>query len=89
MAEIHFTPNLRRHLRVESAEVPAGVLAEALETTFARNPGLRSYIVDDQGRLRPHVAIYVDGRPVQDRVTLRDEVGKHDRVYVMQALSGG
>jgi sulfur carrier protein ThiS len=46
-------------------------------------------VLDDQGALRRHVAIYVNGRPVGDRVRLTDPVAADDEIYVFQALSGG
>lgn len=89
MAAIHFTPNLRRHLVVESAEVHGRTVSEALLEVFRTNPALRSYVMDDQGRLRTHVVIYVDGHPVRDRAELGDPVGEGAEIHVMQALSGG
>ena len=62
-------------------------MSEALSRVF--RPGLRSYVLDDQGRLRTHVVIYVDGRPVRDRNSLADAVGENAEIHVMQALSGG
>ena len=64
-------------------------MSEALARVFRDNPGLRSYVLDDQGRLRTHVVIYVDGRPVQDRMALADSVTEGAEIHVMQALSGG
>ena len=64
-------------------------MSEALSRVFRGNPGLRSYVLDDQGRLRTHVVIYVDGRPVRDRNALADAVGENAEIHVMQALSGG
>ncbi len=64
-------------------------MSEALSFVFRDNPGLRSYVLDDQGRLRTHVVIYVDGRPVRDRNALGDAVGESAEIHVMQALSGG
>lgn len=84
-----FTPNLRRHLDCPEVVVPAGTVAEALERVFAENPRLRSYIVDEHGRLRQHVAVFVSGELVHDRVRLTDRVQDHQDVFVMQALSGG
>jgi sulfur-carrier protein len=52
-------------------------------------PALRSYVLDDQGALRRHVAVYVNGRLVNDRTGLTDPVGPRDEIYVFQALSGG
>lgn len=89
MPQVRFTPNLRRHLVVETAEVDAATVSEALEAVFSRNPALRSYLLDDQGRVRTHVAVYVDGSPLRDRVRLADPLRAESEVQVMQALSGG
>ncbi|MCY3745190.1 MAG: MoaD/ThiS family protein [Acidobacteria bacterium] len=89
MPSVHFTPNLRRHLRVDSAEVEGHTVSDALSRVFRDNPDLRSYVLDDQGRLRTHVVIYVDGRAVRDRTELGDAVGEGAEIHVMQALSGG
>ena len=86
---VAFTPNLKRHLDVPEVAVPEGTLAEALENVFARNPRLRSYIVDEQGRLRQHVAVFVGGELARDRIHLSDRVQDHQEIFVMQALSGG
>ena len=86
---VHFTPNLRRHLRVESTEVEGHTVSDALSRVFRDNPDLRSYVLDDQGRLRTHVVIYVDGRPVRDRMALADPLAEDAEIHVMQALSGG
>lgn len=64
-------------------------MSQALARVFRDNPGLRSYVLDDQGRLRTHVVIYVDGRPVRDRTELGDVVAEGAEIHVMQALSGG
>ena len=64
-------------------------MSDALCRVFRDNPELRSYILDDQGRLRTHVVIYVDGRAVRDRVALGDPLDDAAEIHVMQALSGG
>ena len=60
-----------------------------LDHVFAEHPRLRSYILDDQGRARRHVAIYVNAIRIADRDHLTDLVGPDDEVFVFQALSGG
>ena len=62
---------------------------EALEEVFAKSPGLASYVLDDQGGVRHHVAIFVNGESIVDRVTLSDGLDAEAEVFVMQALSGG
>ena len=90
MPTIAFTPALRRFLRVsEATEVAGATLRDALAGAFAQQPALRGYILDDQGALRRHVNIYVNGRPVRDRAGLSDPVGADDAIYVVQALTGG
>jgi molybdopterin synthase sulfur carrier subunit len=62
---------------------------EVLDAALRDRPRLRAYLLDEQGRLRPHVAIFVDGALISDRATLADPVPPAASVYVMQALSGG
>ena len=64
-------------------------VAEVLAAGRVGDDLLRSYVLDEQGRLRKHVNIYVDGALIADRVTLTDPVGPNAEIYVMQALSGG
>ena len=66
-----------------------GDFRSALETIFASNDRLRSYILDDQGALRQHVVVFIDGQLAADRSGLSDPVEEASEVYVMQALSGG
>jgi len=89
MVKIEFTPNLRRHLAVSAVEAPAGTLRSVLDCVFATQERLRGYVLDDQGALRKHVSVFIDGRRVVDRTRLSDPVGDASVVYVMQALSGG
>ena len=60
-----------------------------LDAVFAAHPRLRSYLLDDQGRVRQHVSIYVNADRIADRDRLSDPVSEHDEVFVFQALSGG
>ena len=89
MATVAFTPQLRRFIADPDVDSNATTLRGALEAAFTLNPRLRGYVLDDQGRLRQHVAVFVDGRPLVDRVTLSDSAIGVRELYVMQALSGG
>ena len=89
MARVSFTSALQRFLPAPSTEVEGATVGAALAVVFATRPVLRGYVLDDQGALRRHVAVYVNGQPVRDRVRLTDPVGPHDEIYVFQALSGG
>jgi sulfur-carrier protein len=89
MARVSFTGNLKRHLAAPPATVAAGTVKDALEAVFATNPPLRSYVLDDQGRLRKHVNIFVNGAMIADRASQSDRIADNDEIYVLQALSGG
>ncbi len=89
MPKITFTCALQRFLPAPSSEVAGVTVAEALSAVFAEHPLLRGYVLDDQGALRRHVVLYLQGRPVNDRVRLTDSVAPQDEIFVFQALSGG
>jgi sulfur-carrier protein len=86
MPRISFSAHLQPTPEIE---VEAASLREVLAKACMDRPRLRGYILDDQGRLRRHVAVYVNGYPAKDRVTLSDRVGPGDEIAVFQALSGG
>jgi len=50
---------------------------------------LLNYILDDQRRVRQHIAIFVDGALRPRQSVLSEPVGEDSEVYVFQALSGG
>lgn len=89
MTTIRFTPNLRRHVNVAEAEASGNSVGAVLEDLFLREPALRGYVLDDQGAVRKHVVVFVNGTPARDRQRLTDAVGEDDEIFVFQALSGG
>lgn len=89
LATVSFTNNLRRHVECPTVAVPGGTVGAVLDRVFEANPKLRSYLLDDQGRLRKHVKVFVNNRVVADTAALSDPVGESDEVFVFQALSGG
>jgi sulfur-carrier protein len=89
MPTVSFTRALERFLEAPCAEVDGGTVGEVLAAVFASRPALRGYVLDDQGALRRHVAVYVNGRLLKDRIRLSDPVGARDEIHVFQALSGG
>lgn len=89
MARVVFTSNLQRHVNCPETQVAAGTVANALAQVFTAQPQARGYVLDEQGHLRKHVVVFVDGRRVRDRERLTDPVGEASEVYVLQALTGG
>ena len=92
MAIIRFTRNLYRFfpsLPTDGVEVETASVSELIDQLDARYDGIGSYLRDEAGRVRKHVAIYVDEELVQDRTTLTDPLSAGSEVFVAQALSGG
>ena len=89
MAIVAFTPNIQRHVACPETEAAGATVGEVLASVFASNPKARGYVLDDQGALRRHMTIFVDGVAITDRNKLSDRVGTQSRVFVFQALSGG
>lgn len=89
MAELIFTQQLTRFISVPAYHCDANNLSEALRLCFAEHPQLGTYILDEQGHLRQHVAIFVDGQRLSDRRDLNLHLNSNSKVYILQALSGG
>lgn len=89
MAKLRFTPQLRRHVDCPEADVAGADLRSALEAYFVSHPRVRGYVLDEQGALRKHVVVFIDGVQAKDRVRLGDPLVPGSEIDVMQALSGG
>ena len=89
MTTLNFTPNLQCHVKTPMAQVEGDTVRHVLEGYFQVNPQVRGYVLDDQGALRKHVAIFLNQELIHDRTQLSDSVRKNDDIFVVQALSGG
>ena len=74
MATVRFTANIQRHVSCPTREVAGDTLRRVLDGYFQENERARGYVFDDQGRLRQHMAIFIDGQQVRDRRDLTDPV---------------
>ena len=89
MAQVVFTKNLARHVECPTIDAPGITVREVLDAVFESNRQVRGYVLDEQGALRKHMVIFIDGQQIEDRRTLADPVGENAEIYIMQALSGG
>lgn len=89
MPQVRFTQSIQRHVACPPRQIRGATLRAVLDGYFATNPTARGYVLDDQGALRKHMAIFIDGQPIHDRTTLSDAVREQGTVDVVQALSGG
>jgi hypothetical protein len=90
MAHVTFTPHLQRFFPdLAEGDVEGATVREVVDALERRYPGFASYVVDEAGRLRKHVNVFVGDEPISDRETLGDRVGPTTPVFIVQALSGG
>lgn len=67
-------------------EAQGRTLEELLADLDRRYPGIRFRVIDEQGELRPHMRLFVNGAQVR---ALALELRPSDEVQFIQALSGG
>lgn len=89
MPRIRFTPNLARFIDTADMTADGLTVSDVLRDASTRRPLLRDWVLNDQGGLRPHMSIFVDGTQVRDRQTLSDPVSTDSVIDIIQALSGG
>ena len=90
MVKVKFTSALKRFFpTLSETSVEARNIRDVIKELEKTHPGLSSYIVDDAGRLRQHVNVFVKDDLIKDRVELLDPVKENDEVLIFQALSGG
>lgn len=89
MVRVTFTDNLQRHVESPPMSVVGTNIRDVLSAVFIANPRAKGYVLDDQGGVRRHMIVFINGQAIQDRTGLSDRVPDGAEVYVMQALSGG
>lgn len=89
MPTVRFTQNIQRHVPCPTHEVAGTTVRDVLDNYFRMNEKARGYVLDDQGRLRQHMAIFIDGSQIRDRDNLSDPVPADAIVDLVQSLSGG
>jgi molybdopterin synthase sulfur carrier subunit len=70
-------------------ELAGATAGDALGALFARHPRLRDRIVDEQGRVRRHVNVFVDEESIRHTGGLDTPLPEGATVSVIPAVSGG
>jgi len=89
MPTVRFTRNIQRHVACPTRDVDGATLHDVLDEYFRTNEQARGYVLDDQGRVRQHMVVFIDGSQVRDRDHLTDPVSPGAVIDIVQALSGG
>lgn len=78
---------LRSYTRgAAEVEMNGATLAEVLENLDVAYPGIRFRMIDELGRIRPHIKIFVARESVR---TLDVPLNASDEIQIVGALSGG
>jgi sulfur-carrier protein len=77
---------LRSYTAASVVDADGATVDDLLVDLDRQFPGLRFRVVDEQGRLRHHMKIFLDDEAVRDLAVPVLEVAE---VTIMQALSGG
>ncbi|GHC98135.1 molybdopterin synthase sulfur carrier subunit [Nocardiopsis terrae] len=84
-------PTILRTYTDDASEVTAegGTLAEILDDLEANHPGIRARILDDNGKVRRFVNVYVGDEDVRFEKGLQTEVKDGQQVSIIPAVAGG
>ena len=82
-------PSLLRNFTGGLAEVsvPGNTVREVVEMLEQKYPGVKARLLTDEGRLKPHIALVVDG--VNSKQGLRHPITDSSEVHFVPAMAGG
>ena len=66
-------------------DVDGATVGDVLLALERAHPPISGWVLDEQGRIREHVNVFVNGTPGERRTP----VGDADRVHVLPAITGG
>ena len=90
MATVYIpTPFRRATAQRDRVEVSAPDVGRALEELERAYGGLKGLVRDDHGQVHRHVAIYVNGEPIDNRGGLATPLRDGDEIAIIPALAGG
>ena len=73
--------------RIETEAAPT--VGEALDRLWAAQPGVRDRVLDEQGRVRPHVNVFVGTESIRFTGGLNTPVQDGAEIWIVPAVSGG
>ncbi|MEU1617692.1 MoaD/ThiS family protein [Streptomyces sp. NPDC008238] len=84
-------PTILRTYTGGLAEVPAegGTLAQVIDSLERNHPGISARVLDDTGKLRRFVNVYVNDDDVRFSEGLQTSVGEGASVSIIPAVAGG
>lgn len=85
MAHVILRAPLSERCGGRAHDLDGTTVAEVLRALERAHPGVAGWILDERGRIREHVNVFVNGTQGQEQTT----VAAQDRVHVLPAITGG
>ncbi len=86
MAEVRLRAPLRERAGGEGTHrLDGATVGEVIRRLETEHPPIRGWILDDRGRVRAHVNVFVNG----ERMREDGAVGPDDILHVLPSISGG
>jgi len=78
--------NGQGEIDIDSSPATVG---EALSRLWQLHVGLRDRVVNEQGQLRQHVNIFVNGENIRRKELLETTLSEHSEITILPSVSGG
>jgi molybdopterin synthase sulfur carrier subunit len=85
MAQVMLRAPLSELCGGRSHDVAGGTVQEVLAQLEQAHPPIAGWVLDEQGRIREHVNVFVNGTQGEGRTPVTPD----DRVHVLPAITGG
>ena len=85
MAQVMLRAPLSELCGGRSHTIPGATVCEVLVALERAHPPIAGWVLDEQGRIREHVNVFVNGMHGEERTPVVDA----DRVHVLPAITGG
>jgi sulfur-carrier protein len=85
MATVILRAPLKQRVGASSIEMSGSSVGQVVQALEAHAPAIKGWITDEQGRIRRHVNVFVNGEPASEN----DRVAEHDRIDIIHAITGG
>jgi molybdopterin synthase sulfur carrier subunit len=90
MVQVNFTSHLEVFFpTLKSQKVEAQTLSELFSNLNQLYPGISSYLIEDNGEIRKHVNVFLDGVLIENKSKKNQSLEGISEVFILQALSGG
>ncbi|HEY5087949.1 MAG TPA: MoaD/ThiS family protein [Gemmatimonadaceae bacterium] len=76
-------------LVIDTIECPCASIDGALDAVRSEWPGVMERIMTEQGELRPHVNVFVNGENIRYADGLRTPIEDPSTITILAAISGG